>query len=887
MLGAGGMGVVYEAEDLNLGRRVALKVLPTAFARDAERMARFEREAKVLALLNHPNIASIYGLEDSGGTQALVMELVAGPTLAERIRSGPLPIDEALRIAKQIAEALEYAHERGIVHRDLKPANAKVTSDDMVKVLDFGLAKAIEGDASSMDMANSPTISRMATQAGVILGTAAYMSPEQAKGKPVDRRADIWAFGCVFYEMLTGEMAFRGEDVTETLAAVIRGEPDWSRLPAATPVRVRVLLERCLRKDPKQRLRDIGDARISLDETLSGAPEPVPAGAPQAAAPRWRRALPWALFGIAVAVAAALAFVHFRQKPIAAAAVRLELPLPKDVALSGSGSFALSPDGRKLAFYAAGSEGVMRLWVRSMDSLTARPLPGSEGGQQAPIFWSPDSRDIAFGADGELKKIDLTGDPAETLCAFPGDVVGGSWNRAGVILFGSSAGIMRVSADGGAATPVTALDRSRSETAHVLPIFLPDGRHFLYKRRSSKAGTSGIYIGSLDAKPNWQDAKQLLASDYGAVYAPPSGPGSGSGMGRLLFLRDGVLMAQLFDASRLALVGDPVTVAERVGSFRDFGFFAASNGGTLVYRTGGGGNLQLTWFDRQGKVLGTAGDRGLYRRPALSPDGTQAAVGLRDLQTGKLALWLIDFSRGTSTRFTFGSADTENPIWSPDGKRILFASNPDGHFDLYQKPANGATGEELLLKSDETKFATSVSRDGRFLLYYSIDPKTQRDLWVLPLEGDKKPFLFLRTASNESDGHFSPDGQWVAYVSDESGRNEIYLRRFSPGSAAAGADTGGKWQVSYGGGLWPQWSKDEKELYYLTPDNKVMAVAVSTNQVFQAGAAKLLFQAPPQAGGTFGDYTADGKRFLFLAPAQQTGQAPFNVVLNWQTGLKK
>ena len=888
--------MVYEAEDLNLGRHVALKVLPTAFARDAERMARFEREAKVLASLNHPNIASIYGLENSGGlensTQALVMELAAGPTLAERIRSGPLPIDEALRIAKQIAEALEYAHEHGIVHRDLKPANVKVTGDDTVKVLDFGLAKAVEGDAASADFSNSPTISRMATQAGVLLGTAAYMAPEQAKGKPVDRRADIWAFGCVLYEMLTGRMAFRGEDVTETLAAVIRGEPDWSRLPAATPVRVRVLLEHCLRKDPKQRLRDIGDARISLDETLSGAPEPVPQDASQAVAPRWRRALPWALFGLAVvvaaALAAALAFLHSRQKPIATA-VSLEMPLPKNASLSPDGSFALSPDGRQLAFYAAGSDGVQRLWVRSLDSPTARPLPGSDPHTGTPFFWSPDSRYIAFDAGGKLEKIDLSGDPPQTICDLSGLAVGGSWSGDGVILFASSKGILRVSANGGPVTRLTAPDRSSHD---VLPVFLPDGRHFFYKRSSSKAGTSDIYIGSLDAKPDQQDTKQLLATDYGVVYAPSSGSGSGSGsgMGRLLFLRDGTLMAQPFNTRRLALAGEPVTVAEPVAAYADFGFFSASKNGVLVYRTGGGGDLQLTWFDRQGKVLGSVREPGDYRMPALSPDGTQAAVGLVNHQDNKRSLWLVDLSEGTSTRFTFGSADAENPIWSLDGKRILFASKPDGHYDLYQKPANGATGEELLLKSDETKFATSVSRGGRFLLYYSIDPKTKRDLWVLPLEGDKKPFLFLRTASNEWDGHFSPDGQWVAYLSDESGHDEIYVRRFSPDSteAATGADTGGKWQVSYGGGEWPQWSKDGKELYYLTPDNKVMVVAVSANPVFQAGAAKLLFQAPPQAsGGTFGDYTVDGKRFLFLAPAQQTGQAPFNVVLNWQEGLKK
>ncbi len=422
-IGAGGMGEVYRARDAKLGRDVALKVLPEAFARDAERMARFQREAKVLASLNHPNIASIYGLEDSGATHALVMELVEGPTLADRIRSGPIPIDEALRIAKQICEAFEYAHERGIVHRDLKPANIKVTNDDAVKVLDFGLAKALageaaaaesahvssllrrmenllEGEAAPTDIANSPTMSQMATQAGVLLGTAAYMSPEQAKGKPVDRRADIWAFGCVLYEMLTGKMAFRGESVTDTLAAVIRAEPDWSRLPTATPVRVRVLLQRCLQKDLKQRLRDIGDARISLEEVLTSVLDPSLAGPAGIPAPLWRRALPWT---VAAALAIALAIVTWAPwrnatTPAPAEPVRFEISLPQGVVQAMGGHFAVSPDGREVAFFAADAVGNVRLWIRSLDSLQTRPLPGSETTVGPPFFWSPDSRFIAFDA---------------------------------------------------------------------------------------------------------------------------------------------------------------------------------------------------------------------------------------------------------------------------------------------------------------------------------------------------------------------------------------------------------------------------------------------------------------------------------------------------------
>ena len=882
-IGAGGMGEVYRARDAKLGRDVALKVLPEAFARDDERMARFQREAKVLASLNHHNIATVHGLEDSGSTHALVMELVEGPTLAERIGSGPIPIGEALPIARQICDALEYAHERGIVHRDLKPANVKVTSDNAVKVLDFGLAKALEGDAASIDIASSPTITRMDTRAGVLLGTAAYMSPEQAKGHPADRRADIWAFGCVLYEMLTGEVTFRGESVADTLAAVLRAEPDWSQLPAGTPIRVRVLLQRCLQKDPKQRLQAIGDARIALDEVLSGVPEPSPVTATPISASLSSRALPWALLAAAVAALAALAVVHFREKPMVAEAVRLEMPLPENATIPAQGTFAVSPDGRQVAFFAVGPDGVQRIWIRSMNSLEARPIAGSETSNDPPFFWSPDSRYIAFDGRGRLKKIDILGGNPETLCDLSGVAVGGSWNHDGVIIFGQSpGGIMRVSSNGGSASPLTMLDPSRGEIQHVLPSFLPDGRHFIYVRYSSRPENSGVYVGSLDARPQEQSSKMLLQTPYGVAYVPSSD----SGFGRLLFVRDGTLMMQSFDTKRLEFLGEPVTVAEQLGSYREASFFSASSNGVLVYRTGSGGESQLTRFDRQGKVLGTAGERGLYNTLALSPDGTRVAVERLDPQNGKEALWLVDLSRGTSTRFTFGSSGVANAIWSPDGSRIIFASSPEttGVYDLYQKPPSGAKDEELLLKSGESKFPSSLSRDGRFLLYTAADPKRKLHLWVLPLAGDKKPFPFPQTEFNDVDGHFSPDGHWVAYRSDESGRYEIYVRRFSPDSKAAASDAGARWQVSYGGGVEPRWSADGKELYYATLDWKMMAVEVTSKPVFLAGTPKLLFQAPGQPTRGPGDFTVDGQHFLFLAPM---GQAPFTVILNWQAGLKK
>jgi eukaryotic-like serine/threonine-protein kinase len=890
-LGAGGMGEVYRARDTKLGRDVALKIVPEEFARDADRMVRFQREAKFLASLNHPNIASIYGLEDSGSTRALVMELVEGPTLADRIRSGPTPMNEALPIARQICDALEYAHERGIVHRDLKPANVNVTSDDTVKILDFGLAKAIKGDGASPDIVNSPTLSQMATQSGILLGTAAYMSPEQAKGKTVDRRTDIWAFGCVLYEMLTGKMAFRGESVTDTLAAILKNEPDWTQLPMATPTRVRVLLQRCLQKDSKQRLRDIGDARISLDEVLSAAPEPAGAGTPQEAIPRWRHALPWAVAAAFAIALAALAWVYLRlaNAPARAAEpVRFQVPLPEKTSLANFGLFALSPDGRQLAFSAAGSDGIPRLWVRALDSLEARPVSGSESAGDGLFFWSPDSQFIALAAGGKLKKIAISGGPAETICDISGIVVGGSWNRDGVIIFGRvPGGLMRVSAMGGSPSPLTTLDSSRGDVTHVFPSFLPDGRHFIYLRRSTMAAKTGVYIGSLDSKAEKQDLTRLVATPFGPAYAPSADGGSG----QLLFVRDGALMAQPFDARRLELSGEPVTVAEQVGVYIGAGYFSVSANNVLIYRTGGPPDYQLRWFDSQGKVVGTAGEPRAYISLALSPDGTRAAVS--SAEAPARTLWVLDLSRSTSTRFTFGVSGNQDAVWSPDGNRIVFGSNRDGPFNLYEKPASGAKDEEPLLKSSEDKYPSSWSPDGRFLLYFAFDPNTKQDLWVLPLQGDRKPFPFLKTEFNETDGHFSPDGHWIAYSSDESGHEDIYVRPFSLQPATATQDTGAKWQVSTGGGKEPRWSENGKELYYLAPDAKLMVVEVTTSSAFQVGVPKALFQAPPSpapstpVSSSTWDLSGDGKRYLFIAPAERSTAAPFTVVLNWQSALKK
>jgi eukaryotic-like serine/threonine-protein kinase len=896
-IGAGGMGEVYRARDPKLGRDVAIKVLPEAFARDTERMARFQREAKVLASLDHPNIASIYGLEDSGGTYALVMQLVEGPTLADRIKAGPIPIDESVRIARQIADALEYAHERGIIHRDLKPANVKVTNDEAVKVLDFGLAKALEGDPSSIDISTSPTISRMATQAGVLLGTAAYMSPEQAKAKTVDRRADIWAFGCVMYEMLTGKQAFPGETVTESLAAVIRAEPDWSQLPANTPMRVRVLLQRCLQKDPKQRLRDIGDARISIDEVLSGAPDLAPVGgAEPAAVPLWRRALPWALFGVMTAFALALAFVHFRERPTAGPVTRFEISEPDNTILTPL--FAISPDGHNFAFVAPAANGRgAAVWVRSLETLNARPLDGTEGAGNTP-FWSPDSRFIAFYAQGKLKKIEAVGAPPLTLCDAD-NVYGGVWTRDDKIIFGSSDGLRQVSASGGSPSPVT------TNGAAATPSLLPDGRHFVYLHGRDQGRGVGIYVGSLGMKPDEQSSKKLLADNSNVVYAPSSDPA----FGYLLFVRGaltpsapGTLMAQPFDARRLELAGEAVPIAERVPGIG----FSASDTNVLVYGTGFGaggapGDVwgQLAWFDRSGKVLEAFGDPAVYRGLALSPDGKRVAFERVDPQnSGARNIWLYEFARGVTTRFTFDSRRDLHPVWSPDGSRIVFGSDSrSGAVDLYQKASNLAGEDERLYKSNDNKAPSSWSPDGRFLLFFNFN-NAPSQIWLLPFGGgggDRKAIPLERSQFNQQFGRFSPDGRWIAYESDESGRWELYVRPFdasaATGSPAAGAAATGKWMVSKGGGRNPRWSHDGKELLYLSSlGGTMMTVPVNTSSVFQAGIPKPLFKVP--AGVYLWDVSPDGKRFIMAAPSAASASVlppspKYTVVLNWTSLLKK
>jgi Tol biopolymer transport system component len=872
-IGAGGMGEVYKARDTKLDREVAIKVLPHLLAQDPERLARFEREAKVLAALNHPNIAQIYGLEQ----RALVMELVPGETL-----KGPLPLETALNYAKQIAEALEAAHEKGITHRDLKPANIMITPAGVVKILDFGMASVNQPSAASEgDPSNSPTLTMRATQAGMIMGTAAYMSPEQAAGQTVDRRADIWAFGVVLWEMLTGQRLFTGDTIAHILADVLRAPIDFEKLPKETPPAIRDLLRRCLDRDVRNRLQWIGEARIAIQKYVADPKGGAKASEQAEARPTkflWPAVA--AMLGVAAAV---LSFVHFREMPPPAPEpARFQIPAPNKGALAGFPDPTISPDGRRVVFPAV-TEGVTRLWVRALDQLEPRPLAGTEGVSGLP-FWSPDSRFIAFGVQGTLKKVEASGGPPQSLCSLPGTLLGGLWTGDGRIVFGTlTTGLFQVAAAGGAASPVTLLDPKRHEVNHAFPALLPDGRHFLYTRSTANAETRGIYLGTLEAGtrnpgPEQQAPKRLLAEASSVVLARSLDPHI-TGGGHVLFSREGTLMAQPFDSLRLEFSGDAVPIAEQVGGSGDF---SVSSTGVLVYatRVGAGGARRLTWYDRQGKSLGTAGAPGLTGELELAPDGTRVAV-VRTVPNGQPTTWVDEFARGVSNRITPPDKSVR-PVWSPDGNRLVFESASN----ISLKAASNAGNEEVLFKFERPTDSLDWSRDGRWFLYQETDPKTKHDLWALPMEPGKpagKPVPFLQTTADEREGKFSPDGRFVAYVSDESGMYEVYVASFPVPSLRV--------LISNGGGSQPRWRRDGKELLYFTPDAKLMSVDVTLGGTFKAGVAKVVFQAPIYGGGATAqhrwDMTADGQRFLINTVGGGGDVSALTLVENWTALLRK
>ncbi len=875
-LGEGGMGEVYRATDSRLGRDVAIKVLPAIYARDADRMARFEREAQVLASLNHPNIAHIYGVEEANGTCALVMELVEGPTLAERLAAAAMPLEEALANAKSIAEALEYAHERGIVHRDLKPANVKIAPDGRVKLLDFGLARAFEDDPAATDISHSPTLTAEATKAGIILGTAAYMSPEQAKGKAVDRRADIWSFGAVLYEMLAGKQLFSGETSSETLAAVIKDQPDWSALPADIPAPIMKLLRRCLTKDPKQRLRDIGEARIAIEEYLANpqAASDVLGGL-GAAPPTWRRALPWAIAGV-LAVAAATGFIAYwrASQPEPHDALQLSLVLPEPLSTNTSptvgSTVALSPDGKSLVYMASPAGKPPQLFLRRLDQPVATPIPGTENA--AAPFFSPDGQWIGFFAEGKMLKVPVRGGPVSTVFGAVSPR-GASWAADDTIIFvpTGGSGLMRVPAGGGTPRPLTTLNASEHEISHRWPDVLPGGKAVLFA--SSVAG-----------RATWDDAEISLVSLETGQRRTLIHGGSFPryvASGHIVYARTGVLMAVPFDLKRLEVTGPPVAVQEGVVTTLGNGAarFAVSESGLLAYVAGTAGEAarSLIWLDRKGTGKELPAPSHAYFNARVSPDGKLAAVSIGS-GAGIPDIWVYDFARSTVTRLTFGPGPNSYPVWTPDNKRVIYWSSLAGRASMRWKAVDGSGADEELHIASDSGAPESVSPDGKTLLFSAVNPDGGIGTQVLSLDGELKVRPLLASQFTQNRAQFSPDGHWIVYESNESTRNEIYVQPF-PGP-------GGKWQISTSGGTMPRWSRNGQEIFFRY-GNQMMSVPVETRPAFKAGTPRLLFQGNYLGGSNY-DVAPDGQHFLMIKEKEaQAGSKEVNVILNWFDDLKR
>jgi len=885
-LGEGGMGVVYKARDTRLDRTVAIKVLPAELSADPDRRARFEREAKTIAGLSHPHICTLFDVGAHDGTTYLVMEHLVGETLAERVRRGPIPLAQALDLAAQIAEALDAAHKHGIVHRDLKPGNVMLAAGGAgrsgvttAKLLDFGLAKltghgerpVLVGDASAL------TQTAPITERGTILGTLQYMAPEQLEGKEADARTDLWALGAILYEMVTGRRAFEGESQVSLIGNIMNTEPAaLATLQPLTPPALERVVMKCLAKNPDDRwdtAHDVADELRWIASSLS-----APAAAPAATRHSRRVSLLWWLptTGLLIALAIALpaALRQWRATPPSPALVRFTIFPAENTTFPAAGGsvpfvqLAVSPDGRRVVFVASPPGGRPALWVRALDGMQPRMLGGTE--DAAYPFWSPDSRFVGFFAQSKLKKIDIAGDVPHVLCDATIDSRGGTWNRDGVIVFvpSTSSGLFQVAAAGGVPAPL--LNLRDGEFSYRWPSFLPDGRHFLFYVRAGTA-QRGVYLGSLDDKTT----SRVLDAPFSAVYSPP---------GYLLTVRDQALLAYPFDNTLMRVVGNPVRIAEHVGgSSSQMASFSVSANGVLGYAGGLTTLSRLEWYDRQGRALGTATDGGDYANFRLSPDARRVAVSQSDAQTNTGDLWLLEFSRNVvATRFTFDPANDTAPTWSPDGNRIVFRSDRAGGNFLFEKPAAGGEPERLLGAFD-APFPTDWSPDGKFILYHFPAASGNYDVNLVAPEKDAKPVPFASSPFTEIDGRFSPDGRWIAYSSDESGRMEVYVQPFPR--------SGSMWQVSTGGGSEAHWRRDGKELFYLAPDRKIMAVAVRGGSTFEREAPRPLFQTRvPFPGSIYRmnyDVTADGARFLVNTPVEGAGSSPINVVLDWPAGLKK
>jgi Tol biopolymer transport system component len=869
-VGRGGMGVVYLGRDTRLDRRVAIKVLPDALAADPDRLARFEREARVVASLNHPNIAGIYGIEEANGHRFLALEFVDGETLAQRLARGPLTLDETLDVCRQVAAALEAAHESGVVHRDLKPANIKVTPAGDVKVLDFGLAKssALGGD-SAPDLSNSPTLTHPLTSAGMVLGTAAYMSPEQARGRAVDKRTDIWAFGCLLYECLTGRQAFAGETVSDMIARILQGEPEWNALPAKTPERVRGLLRRCLEKDARRRLRDIGDARMEIEDVLgtrvSGSTIAAAAAAPAAAASRARE---WAkLAGVAL-LAAGLAWFLPRalQRPAVPRPARFEVPQPAGQILSIDGICAsLSPDGRMLAFVVFDSAGTARIWTRKIESTVARPLAGTNN-LELWMTWSPDSRHLAFASQEKLIRVPVEGGDPEVIGAVKASR-GGSWGPNGVMLVApySNGAIYRMPAAGGEMKAVTTLDSTRGETAHRFPQFLPDGRHFLFTSLPAREGKFDTWIGSIDSPKR----RLLMSEPSGVTFAPP---------GHVLFARNAKLFAQRYDPGSRRLRGEPVSLGDfATPTTRSGGpVVSASRTGTFAYVTQLLTHQRLAWIDRTGRELAPIPlAPGNWSPGAISPDDRR--VALQRIESADVSdIWIVDLERGAATRLTDGPGNKASPIWSPDGSRIAYAF--DDNQPQVLKIQSLAGGEPVTLLENDPLFKRfhGWSHDGSDLIVFSrLDPATGWDIWLVPADGgEARPYL--RTRFHESSASLSPDGRWMAYDSEESGRSEVYVQSFpTPGN---------KYQVTTSGGTTFAWSDDGRKLLFGMANDQLHGYEadVLPGPEFRLGPPRIAVTVPRNNRGIVP--THGGQRLLALMPAADDPTPSITVVLD---GLPK
>ena len=862
------MGEVYRATDTNLKRAVAIKVLPAPVAADAERLARFQREAEILAALNHPNIAVIYGLERSGATAALIMELVEGRTLADHIAKGPIPIDEALPIASQIAEALEAAHEQGIIHRDLKPANIKVRDDGTVKVLDFGLAKAVDpASGVTEDAMTSPGPGVRATEAGVILGTAAYMSPEQARGRPVDKRTDIWAFGCVLYEMLTGRSGFAGKTTSDLLAAVLTADPDWTTLPEETPAPIRKLLRRCLEKDRKRRLDSAAVARLEIDDAL--AAPPGEASVVTRPRPTWQK---WSIAAavLIVLIISAATAVTIRRQP-AAYPMHFAIPVSGEVS-----QLALSSDGRLLAFVTPDeTTGKNILSVQTIGQQQATPLAGTEGASYP--FWSPDAAYVGFFANGKLMKVRSSGGPVQTIVAVTLSARGASWGSKNIIVYSRIAGgpLWRVNADGSGASVLTDRLLTPDERSHRWPVFLPDGDRFLFwaGNFSKEGARSGIYLSSLSKRQ-----KAFLVEARSNVGFAQNG---------YLFyvVEKGGLAMQAFDPDAGHVTGDIRLIAGAVGFQPSlyWGAFAVSASGTVVLNpTSAVSRSVLTWYDRGGKELGIVGRPAIMYNPSLSPDGQQLAVDISDPIASNVDVWTFDLRAGTSGRFTFGALEETAPVWAPDGSRIAYGTSDLG---TEVKLTTGLEKERIIAERPAAELPlggnlvlpNSWSRNGEYVITTNSGTGQEPSYLALLKIGDQKPVRMLTGKGNQTNGQISPDGKWLAYVSDESGGWNIYATTFP--SAA------GKWQVSVGGGTEPRWRDDGKEMFYLDPTGMLTAVSISAGATFSSGTPQPLFRVrprPPISNTDLFSYdvSKDGSRFIVNRYVKPSSVPPLDIVLN-------